>query len=87
MAGRGAWNNSGVGGTKKYKSTSPGPYYYLGTGTKPAGRNRNANEYAVHRAVIEYQAALNRRTGRRLTLDGIFGPVTSGVLFDWQEDN
>lgn len=88
MAGRGAWNVSGAGGTKKYKdATKPGPYYYLGTGTAPEGRRRNADEYAVYRAVIAYQRALNRALGTKLLLDGLLGPKTSEALTKFQTAN
>lgn len=88
MSGRGAWSASGLGGTRKYKDGSkPGPYYYLGTGTAPKGRERNADEYAVWRAVMAYQAALNRHLGTTLALDGILGPITSSRITQFQELN
>jgi len=85
MNGRGAWNNSGLGGTKKYRdATRPGPYYYLGTGEAPEGRERDANENAVHLAVKAYQRALNRRMKSGLLIDGYLGPVTSEAIWDFQ---
>ena len=84
MTGRGAWNVAGVGGTTKYKdATKPGPYYFLGTGKAPDGRKRDANEFAVFRAVIAYQRALNR-AGYKLADDGFLGDKTSAALFDYQ---
>ena len=83
--GRGAWNNAGVGGTKKYKdATKPGPYYFIGTGQKPEGRSFTDDEFAVYRAVVAYQRALNRRLKTNLTLDGWFGKKTSEVVFQFQ---
>lgn len=79
--GRGAWNARGVGGTKKYKDeTKPGPYYYLGTGYS----DTNADEHAVRRAVVAYQAALNNALKLNLTLDGKLGPVTSRAITRYQ---
>lgn len=87
MSGRGAWSTSGQGGTKRYKDGSkPGPYYYLGSGA-PASESRTKDEYAVWRAVVAYQAALNRAMRTALVLDGIFGPVTSGVVLKYQKAN
>src|SRR6478735_5080854 len=88
MTGRGAWNNAGVGGTEKYKdATKPGPYYYLGSGEKPVGRGRDANEYAVYRAVIAYQRALNRALPENVVVDGYFGEKTSAAVTRFQEAN
>lgn len=88
MTGRGAWSVNGHGGTKRYKAEDrPGPYYYLGTGSKPRGRERTADEYAVWRAVVAYQAALNRALGVSLTLDGDFGLITSGIVLRFQKLN
>lgn len=85
MTGRGAWPVSGAGGTKKYGNPAkPGPYYYLGSGEKPADRPRDANEYAVWKAVAAYQVALNRRLNTRLTVDGIFGSATSTAVTKFQ---
>lgn len=80
--GRGAWNNAGLGGTKKYKSSLPGPYYYLGSGE---GDLNDPNVYAVHHAVKAYQRALRRRTGIDLTVDGIFGQETSNAVTVFQK--
>lgn len=86
MAGRGAWNTAGVGGTKKYKDADrPGPYYYLGTGKKPMGRNRDDNEYAVYRAVQAYQRALSRALKTDLVVDGWLGEQTAEALTKFQE--
>lgn len=85
--GRGAWNVSGAGGTKKYKdATRPGPYYYLGTGKKPVGRPRTNDEYAVHLAVVAYQRALRRRLklGSNILIDGVFGRQTSDYVLQFQ---
>jgi peptidoglycan hydrolase-like protein with peptidoglycan-binding domain len=83
--GRGAWNVSGLGGTKKYKDgTKPGPYYYIGSGK---GDTSDPNVYAVKGAVKAYQRALNRRLDGNLLVDGIFGPVTSGAVTKFQEKN
>jgi soluble lytic murein transglycosylase-like protein len=85
MGGRGAWNNDGVGGTKKYKSTAPGPYYYKGTGDPSS---KDPNVVAVTEGVRALQAAYNRRIAGtnkpKLLTDGIFGPVTSKAIFDYQ---
>lgn len=82
--GRGAWNVAGVGGTKKYKSDLPGPYYYINTGEKMAD-TRTADEYAVFRAVMAYQRAVNRRINAQLLIDGIFGDKTSEAVFTFQQ--
>jgi hypothetical protein len=90
MAGRGAWNVAGLGGTRKYKdSTKVGPYYYIGTGVIQVNGNpvnlKDPNQYAVKEAVKHYQAALNRHFGRkRLAVDGEFGNVTAKVLTEYQ---
>lgn len=82
MTGRGAWPVSGSGGTKKYKDAAkPGPYYYLGTGQTVD----DPNTYAVHQAVKAYQRALTRRTGHPLTVDGVFGQVTSNLVTSFQK--
>jgi hypothetical protein len=84
--GRGAWNNAGLGGTKKYKdSTKPGPYYFIGT-----GKNIDVldpNQYAVRGAVKAYQNALNREFDSNLTVDGWFGEATSREIFEFQRVN
>ena len=88
MSGRGAWPVSGAGGTKKYKdATRPGPYYFLGTGAAPDGRVRTNDEYAVYRAVVAYQAALNRRINAGLATDGLFGERTSEAVTVFQNQN
>lgn len=87
MNGRGAWNNSGLGGTKKYKSSAPGPYYYLGSGEKPADRPRDPNEYVVHRAVVAYQRALHRRSGDDLVYDGVYGQQTHDAVMRFQKNH
>lgn len=86
MTGRGAWSVAGLGGTKAYKNADKaGPYYFLGTGEPPVGRERDASEFAVWRAVMAYQRALNRRLGDVLTIDGIFGASTSTTVTKFQE--
>jgi hypothetical protein len=86
--GRGAWNAQGVGGTLSIDGKKPGMYYRLpATGTKYIGSGidtTNQDQRAVKGAVKAYQAALNRRLGRNLTLDGVLGPVTSKAIVDWQ---
>lgn len=83
MAGRGAWNNAGVGGTKKYRDPNrPGPYYFTGTGYKTG--TRDANEYAVFMAVKAYQAALTL-AGVRCYVDGLYGPATTRAMTTFQE--
>src|SRR6185503_9203117 len=85
--GRGAWNNSGAGGTKKYKDeTKPGPYYYLGSGDEPT---TNQDAFAVHGAVKAYQRALNRRLGDKyaIKVDGHFGPSTVAAVTRFQQLN
>lgn len=82
--GRGAWNVSGLGGTKKYKdATKPGPYYYIGTGKSDG--ERDENDYVVYRAVMAYQRALNRRLSAGLVIDGWFGEKTSEAVTNFQE--
>jgi len=84
MAGRGAW--SSIGGTLNYDGDRPGPYYILATGDarQVGSRVVDANSDAVHVAVREYQQALRRRLGVSLADDGVFGPVTSRVVKDFQ---
>lgn len=82
--GRGAWNNTGLGGTKKYKSTAPGPYYYLGSGE---GDLNDPNVFAVHHAVKAYQRAVARKVNKHLNIDGIFGDRTSALVTEFQKDN
>lgn len=82
MTGRGAWPNSGLGGTKKYKdSTKPGPYYYLGSGY---GKVRNNNDRAVRQAVKVYQRMLNREINAGLRVDGKYGDGTREAMVDFQ---
>lgn len=87
MSGRGAWPASGLGGTKKYKDgTKSGPYYYLGTGQKVA-YEVDKNGFAVWRAVVAYQRALNRRLNGDIPEDGVFGPITSEAVLRFQTAN
>lgn len=83
--GRGAWPNSGAGGTKAYKSSDAGPYYYLGSGDLPA--KDNLSNYAVRHAVKAYQRALNRRLGDKWTLkvDGHYGDDTAAAVLHFQK--
>lgn len=86
MSGRGSWPISGAGGTKAYKNENKaGPYYYLGTGYKKAGHTRTNDEYAVWKAVAAYQVAINRRTGSRLLVDGLYGPATLAAVTHFQK--
>lgn len=89
MNGRGAWPANGAGGTKKYKDASrPGSYYFYGSGAKPEGRSRTADEYAVYRAIKAYQKALNKYFGRKaLEVDGYFGVQTQDAVFQFQTYN
>jgi len=81
--GRGAWNNSGAGGTKAYKSTKPGPYYYLGSGELDPTTNQD--NFAVHHAVKAYQRALNRRLGKgTVKVTGKFDQATSDAVTTFQ---
>ena len=81
--GRGAWPNSGAGGTKDYKATTPGPYYYIGTGDLATTGNPDA--YAVRRAVRAYQNALNRRLGKgTVEVTGHFDQATSDAVTAFQ---
>jgi len=88
LSGRGAWNSRGVGGTLNIKGDGPGLYYRTpATGTDYIGKTvdtTDVNERAVKGAVKAYQAALNRRLGINLTLDGVLGPVTSKAISDYQ---
>jgi len=85
MTGRGAWPNSGAGGTKAYKDASaPGPYYFIGSGRKPEGRTRNDSERAVHLAVKAYQRALNRRIGSNIEPTGVYTDVMAELVKDFQ---
>jgi len=82
--GRGAWNVSGLGGTKQYKDeTTPGPYYYLGTGADIDVND--PNQYAVRGAVMAYQRALTRRLNTDLLIDGNFGTKTSAAVLVFQK--
>jgi hypothetical protein len=85
MTGRGAW--SSVGGTLNYDGTGPGVYYRSGRkGALDAGtKATDANERAVHGAVVAYQQAVWRRTGIALADDGVFGPVTANAVKQFQE--
>jgi hypothetical protein len=85
VTGRGAWNNSGVGGTKKFRSFEPGPYYYIGTGYRLADKPRDANETAVWEAVKVYQRRLNQFMGTKLLVDGLYGDKTANVVSRYQE--
>lgn len=89
MSGRGAWPTSGAGGTKKYKDeTKPGSYYYLGSGAKPEGRGRTADEYAVYRAVKAYQKALRSYFGiDTIVVDGYYGEQTESSVLQFQTYN
>lgn len=84
--GRGAW--SSVGGTLSVKGDKPGLYYRTpATGTNYIGSNidvTDPNQRAVKAAVKAYQAALNRRLGINLGLDGVLGPVTGKAIIDFQ---
>jgi hypothetical protein len=86
LSGRGAWSK--IGGTLSVDGTKPGVYYRTpATGTNYIGKNidsTDANQRAVKGAVKAYQAALNRRLGIKLLVDGILGPVTSKAISDFQ---
>lgn len=84
MAGRGAWNNAGVGGTKKFKDAkSPGPYYFDRVGYDQGTRDNN--ELAVWNAVKVYQKALNKAQGSKLLVDGLYGTSTTRVMTEYQQ--
>jgi hypothetical protein len=83
--GRGAWNNSGAGGTKAFKdATRPGPYYYLGSGQ---WQDTSDDTYAVHHAVKAYQRALNRRLGVAwdLSVTGFYTPPMVDAVTQFQK--
>lgn len=83
MAGRGAWNVDGVGGTKQYRQADqPGPYYFTGSGYKSG--SRTPNEYAVYAAVKAYQRALNA-AGITCLADGLYGPATTKAMLTFQQ--
>lgn len=90
--GRGAWNNAGTGGTRKYKdATKAGPYYFTGTGVTQVGGSpvdlNDPNQYAVRGAVKAYQMALNREHDYDLLVDGKYGPVTTKAVNEVQTEN
>lgn len=89
MTGRGAWNAAGKGGTLSIDGKKPGMYYRVpATGTNYIGKvvdPVNPDQRAVKAAVKAYQAALNRRIGTKLLVDGILGPVTGKAIVDFQK--
>ena len=97
--GRGAWNNAGVGGTRKLdrilNKTVKGPYYMapvnsdymigLDTSRKvAAGDAVTIDEYAVWLGVKAIQTRLNVVLSRSLVVDGIIGPKTDVVIKELQ---
>lgn len=89
MSGRGAWANSGLGGTLNVTGTGPGPYYVLSDGGPWVGSagleaDATANERAVTGAVKAYQHGLHRRLDVPIKFDGQFGPRTKQLVKDFQ---
>ena len=84
--GRGAWPNSGAGGTRAFKtSNKPGPYYYLGSGSLKPGDS--VDNFAVREAVKAYQRALNRRTGSKIDVTGVYNTATRVAITNFQQAN
>jgi len=84
--GRGAWNVSGVGGTKQYNDSSrPGPYYFDGSGVDI--NEDDPNQYAVRGAVKAYQRALTRRLGINLKIDGAYKDKTHAAVLRFQDEH
>lgn len=88
MTGRGEWSASGVGGTLNIKGTDGGPFYRTpATGTNWIGKDIDStdpNERAVKGAVKAWQAAVNRRLGTHIYVDGIYGPQTETAIKTFQ---
>lgn len=91
--GRGAWPVNGLGGTlqanKTTGGTKPGPYYMLAV--RPSAQvgsgglgSTDAQVRAVNYGVRAIQRAISRFAGTNLLIDGIYGPVTSKAVRDWQ---
>lgn len=97
MSGRGAWSNSGRGGTLKRLtdgSTPPGPYYLLASGGPPLvgsaardtmreGHTPTLDDLAVNFGVRAIQKLLNY-TGAKLVTDGVFGKGTDAGVRGYQ---
>jgi peptidoglycan hydrolase-like protein with peptidoglycan-binding domain len=90
MTGRGAWPNSGAGGTLTYPDgDAPGPYYTLPSGDLPkvgsAGwESEDVNERAVHGAVLAIQRALRRR-GYDVAATGTYNQATFEAVTAFQQ--
>ena len=97
MSGRGAWPNSGRGGTLKRQSdlvTVPGRYYLLALGGPPlvgsaardtmkAGHTPSLDDLAVNYGVKAIQQLLNYGHPT-LVVDGVFGRATDGGVRAYQ---
>jgi len=97
MSGRGAWSNTGRGGTLKRQSdlvTVPGPYYLLAVGGPPlvgsaardtmkAGHTPSLDQLAVNYGVKAIQKLLNYGHPT-LVVDGVFGRATDAGVRGYQ---
>lgn len=91
--GRGAWPNSGLGGTLGFDGTKLGPYYrapgnttmkMIGLAGFRANRDStevSVNDYATYRAVQAYQKFFGA------TPDGLWGPKTDASVKAYQTAN
>lgn len=88
-AGRGAWPDSGTGGTLNNDGTAAGPFYrapavgvvmpgLVAARAVKAGQSVDVNNFAVYAAIQFIQSA----TGS--VIDGIFGTDTGKHLATWQ---
>lgn len=89
--GRGAWPQSGAGGTLSQDGTEPGPYYTVGRGMATPGSEGHHSEFLDERAVWHAVVAIQRRlrflVDPHLRITGRFTPDTRAAVMAFQEQH
>lgn len=89
MSGRGAWPNSGTGGTRDTTGQRPGPYY-VNTGAPPyvggygGWKSTDLSRRAVHGGVLAIQNALAHAGISGVDTNGLYGAQTEQGIWTFQ---